>query len=577
MGERDLSKACPLPPGHKRPRRTIQSRIIDIYDRLLSNRAFIISLLAIASILLAHGFLITPPPPIVREEEPESWSRPIPEYTFHPLPEVEWTPKFKRQIIYEGHIVLENNDTIEVSEASLILKGTMLVKDNASLIIRNGEFFIEEKRSWTPKDPLPFLCQLLFNNSAKFETYNTSIYSPMLIMVFLGDSKAMIKSFNSSFSIIYADENSTIKIENSNINGIYIANNAYCSINKSNIGYIAPKSIKNYMLCNKRINILNNSNVEVWNSTIDRLIILMKNATIILDKPILGFHRYWNTYSGLNLMGEAFNITLYNTNITDEIVFVAIRCKFNVITRDDIYGIHIYKGVIRILNSSLIFLNIDNSLVEINGSVFENVILRGSDDVKIADSKIERLDLEDFNGNIKFDRVLINDIFIHPYCIANISGYIKFGSDFSTIESWTWLKGVVNRVYKIYAEMDGRALPGVKLTLYDDEGDVIWRGETGRDGGIHFNVSFYKLWSPKPFTYITNYDKTYRLEARWRDFTYNVSINILTETPIIISFPKSVRLIYRYKWIAITIGASIIIFISINLLLNRFGHHIVRR
>ncbi len=61
------------------------------------------------------------------------------------------------------------------------------------------------------------------------------------------------------------------------------------------------------------------------------------------------------------------------------------------------------------------------------------------------------------------------------------------------------------------------------------------------------------------------------------DFTYNVSINILTDTPIIISFPKSVRLIYSYKWITITIGTSIIIFISISLLLPRYGRPTRRR
>ncbi len=347
MGERGLSKACPLPPGHKRLRRTLQSRIIDIYDRLLSNRAFIISLLAIASILLAHGFLITPPPPIVREEEPESWSRPIPEYTFHSLSEVEWTPKFKRQIIYEGHIALENNETVEVTKASLILKGTMLVKDNASLIIRNGEFFIEEKRSWTPKEPLPFLCQLLFNNSAKFETYNTSIYSPMLIMVFLGDSKAMIKSSNSSFSIIYADENSTIKIENSNINGIYVADNAYCTIKKSNVKFLTCNSIKDYALYGEISGFpIYNCKIKVFNSTIERIIIIMKNATSILDKPILGFHQYWNTYDSLNLNGEALNITLHNTNINNTVSFLADKCNLSIINQKDVFGAHIYKSIL---------------------------------------------------------------------------------------------------------------------------------------------------------------------------------------------------------------------------------------
>ncbi len=125
------------------------------------------------------------------------------------------------------------------------------------------------------------------------------------------------------------------------------------------------------------------------------------------------------------------------------------------------------------------------------------------------------LHLEDFNGNINFDRVLVNNITIHTYCIANISGSVKFSCKSSTLKQWTWFKGMINRVYEIYAEMNDRALPGVKLTLYDDEGNVLWSGKTGRDGGAYFNISFYNLWSPKPFTYITNYDKTYRLKARW--------------------------------------------------------------
>jgi hypothetical protein len=81
--------------------------------------------------------------------------------------DVEWIPRFEEQVVYEGDLILQGNDELVIENITFILDGTLLVRDNAKFIIKNGELYIKHVTGWDDFMPYPFL--ILFNDSATFE------------------------------------------------------------------------------------------------------------------------------------------------------------------------------------------------------------------------------------------------------------------------------------------------------------------------------------------------------------------------------------------------------------------------
>jgi len=466
-------------------------------------------------------------------------------------------------VTYEGDVVLKGDDVLEIENATLILRGVLLVKDNARLILRNAELFVEKKRSWSTSDLLPFPLQIAFNNSARFEFYNSSISSRYPAIGFLGNSTAIIESSILTYTTIHGDDCSTIQIRDSDIYGISVADRSQCFTTNSKIGGISCQPIRRRFIYRRTMEFpFVDCRVEVRNSTLDLITIVIRNATAKVDKPIRGFHRYWNTYYDLSVDGVVLNLTLHNTRVTRGLIILASGSELGVRDRDDVYAVHIEKGIARFTNSSTFHLSCyDGSVLNLEKCVFEFVILTGDAEINIADSRVGDLYLEDFKGKLLLNRALIGNITLNN-CETYLSGSVEFRCGPSTMRDWPWVKGIVTRCFDVYAVSEGRALPGVKLSLYDEEGEIAWSGETGRDGSASFNITFCKLWSPELFTYVTNYNDTWRLEARWRGVVFNVSIGLLTDTLIIITFPRSARPIWSERWLYIAVGLSMVALLS---------------
>jgi hypothetical protein len=54
-----------------------------------------------------------------------------------------WSPRFEEQVVYEGDLILQGNDELVIENITFILDGKLLVRDNAKLIIKNGELYVE--------------------------------------------------------------------------------------------------------------------------------------------------------------------------------------------------------------------------------------------------------------------------------------------------------------------------------------------------------------------------------------------------------------------------------------------------
>ena len=96
----------------------------------------------------------------------------------------------------------------------------------------------------------------------------------------------------------------------------------------------------------------------------------------------------------------------------------------------------------------------------------------------------------------------------------------------------------MSRVYHVQTQSEFRVTPDVQLSLYDEEDNLVWRGQTDKNGEASFNASFKKFWwDPNSYEFITNYRDGWTLVASWKDDSKNVTVEpFLTDSPITFTF-----------------------------------------
>ncbi len=317
-----------------------------------------------------------------------------------------------------------------------------------------------------------------------------------------------------------------------------------------------------------------NCRVEVWNSTVICFITTLKDcASAEVSKPIRGYYGFWNSYGDFKVDGSAFNLTLHDTNVTLGAFLNSYYSSLRIVGVEDIGGVGLWGSSLSISNCSLQVLSCQGgSTVEAEDCVFEWLHLEGENNVSTARSRVDWLFINDYRGDLLFDSTLINEISLQSKVEAHVSGSVRFGENASIPETDPD-KGILTRTFEVQTQGDERMLPGVRLTLYDEGGDAVWSGETGREGTADFNVSFCKWWQlDEPYKYVNNWHEVWRLEAVKGDSSYNASVNILSETPIIFTFPTATdQPLWAYRWLISGFSASVIVVTMAVLLMRKLG------
>lgn len=557
-----VDDACPFPPGSEVPQKKkgLAEMILSFYDDFFGNWKIILSVITAASLVLAYSLLAVPPPLVSLPSEPDAWSRPIPEFSYTWVKVTEWVPRFETQIVHDGDLILEGDDILVIENCIYVLNGELLVKDNARLILRNAELSVKLKTGWHWQlDLLPSPFVILFNNSARFEAYNSSIFYPEhgLGIGFLQFSEAIVEASNVSRTIIYGDDESTIHVSDSSIGDLIVTKNAICEVINSDIASISSQLKYHFHMRGQ----WDNCRVEVWNSTVKDVYIELKNCTNAkVSSPFSGFHRFWNSYNDLNVDGSAFNLTLHDTNVKGKLSLASLSGSLKVLNRNDLSRVDVWNGSLLVSNSSMPALSCEEgSVTEAEESVFWGLLIRDDADVSISRSKTGKIYLNHFKGTAIFDNVLINQVFSSEYCECYIGGSIRFGENASA-QKIHWAYGVVTRNFEVQTHREERGLPHVNLILYDQENTPIWSGETDRDGKASFNISFCKNWQlNEPYKYVTNYEDLWTLEAEKGEASINVTVGFLSDTPIVLAFPPIPKPpFWMQRWFLSAVSSSII-------------------
>jgi hypothetical protein len=571
--------ACPFPPDRKPPEKDGLSKILNFYDEVFGNWKIVVSILSVASLFLAYSLLSVPPPLVVPVSEPDTWGRSFPEYPYTPREEYVWVTRFENQTVHEGDLLLEGVEVLVIENCTYMLKGQLLARDNARLILRNAELFVQEKDSWGPTDLLQGLLNIAFNDSAAFESYNSSIHPEYFCKIgFLGGSKAFIDSSRIDRTFIYGDEESTIQVTNSNIESISVAGDANCMIFDSEVSSIACSSILDLIRWPELEGDWRRCRVEVWNSTLKYIYFKIMNCNAMVSTPLKGFHSFWNSYEYLTgERGAVFNVTLHDTNVTGYYGYYLGLSVFSGNLRVenvwDLGDISVQNGSLQITNSSILSISCTgDSMVDIADSNMRYLSFDNSVHANISRSKTELLMLENFKDTAHFNMFLVDEVWLDETLEAYIKGSVSFGENVTRREL-NWIKGVVTRNFEVWTQGEKRVLSKVHLTLYNKEDEPIWSGQTDKNGRADFNISFCKWWPLyEPYKYVNNYEDHWRLEAVWGETRQNATVGLfLTETPILFTF-KSVSEppLWTQSLFLTIISVSTIVVMIAGLMLRHF-------
>jgi hypothetical protein len=534
--------ACPLPPDRQPPERDASVDVMNFYDRLFGDWRIVASAVTLAGILLLYGLMLPTPPLIIPVSAPEAWDRAFPEVEYTSR-EMEFSPRFENLTIYEENLILESDDVLVIENCTFVLRGWVLAKDNANLVLRNCEFYMDE-RMWRPEDPFNFKrrpLDVLFNDSAVLEVHNSSILAKYSTSIgFTRESRCLIDGSTMEQIFILMDEGSSIQLRGSDALTISVSGDATCDIMGSTVGSITSYSIAERTGDLESETDFVGSRVVLRNSTLTILSLIARNIDVSLDTQMLGYHDHWSSRDYLG-GEEVLDVEFHDTNLTGGWSLELVSGSLNVEFIQDLERLVIQNGTSMISNCSLVDLDcLGDSEVEAEDCIFYFLELGDRSNVVVSRSKADLLIVEDFIGTATFDEFLIQETWLDEEIEAYIEGSLTFGENISRSEN-DWHRGYITRNFEVHTQGEKRALPGVELTLYDKDGVSVWNGRTGIDGVVNFNLTFGRFYQlPESFDWVNNNEDLWNLEATWEGASSNATVGLLvTDTPIVFTFPST--------------------------------------
>jgi hypothetical protein len=571
-GKRD---ACPIPPGIRPEERDLKPNMSlpSFLDRFFEDWRKVTLTLGVAAVVMAYSFLMVPPPMVSFPKSPDTWDQPIPEQNYTQPETLQWSPRYEKEIVFEKDTVLNGSRTLVLENCSCVFNGLLLVKDDARLILRNADVFVRKKSGWTSLDIVPFPYYFAFMNSSSLEAYNSTIFFQGRGEIgFFNSSNCFMDSSNIPTASFDAYDDSRLQFNKCSINTLGPLGNSSSTVRDSSIQIIDSY----YYYRFGRPPFFSDASVDIFSSKIGALHLKVRDSKIVLKKPIRGFFSHWAPNVDLCGGGESLNIVLHDSELLSQSDLWFVNCTVEVQGAKDLGQIIVESSSLIFNNSSCTDLSVARCReVEVTDSLIYWLIIGEGVDAVIRRTKIKYISLGRVDGTLEFDQVKANRFSVsfpvtssYPsdrYCrlkgsllIENVTSFDLYG------------KFKIMRSYDVVAVKGDRACPGAKLSLKDSSGNLIWEGETDGEGRGSFNLTLVKLWKTEKYVFVTNVTDSYSLEAVADGVKSNSSVNILTPTPIIFSFPpEPQKPLWAENWFLTAASSMTILVVSVGFLFRR--------
>ena len=568
--------ACPIPPGIRPEERGLEPNMSlpSFLDRFFDDWRKVTLTLGIAAVVMAYSFLMVPPPIVSFPKPPETWGQPAPEPTYTQPETLQWSPRYEKKVVFEEDTVLNGSQTLVLENCSYQFNGFLLIKDDARLILRNADIFVREKSGgWSGMNIVPFPYYLAFTNSSFLEAYNSTIFFQDHGEIgFFNSSSGFMNSSQMPTANFDAYDDSRLQFNKCSINTLGTFGNSSSTVRDSSINIINSYFPHRF----GRPPFFSDASVDVYSSKIGALQLKVRNSKIVLDKPIRGFFSHWAPNVDLCRGGESLNIVLHDSELLSQSDLWFVNCTVEVQGAKSLGLIIAESSSLTFNNSACTELIVSECRrVEVTDSLIYWLAIDEGVDAVIRRTKAKYILLDGVDGALEFDQVKANRFFVsfpvtssYPsdrYCRLKGSLLIENRTSFDLDGKFK-----IMRSYEVVAVKGDRAYPGVKLTLKDGNGNLIWSGETDGEGRGSFNVTLVKLWKTEKYVFVTNVTDSYSLEAVADGVKSNSSVNILTPTPIIFSFPpEPQKPLWAENWFLTAASSMTILVVSVGFLFRR--------
>jgi hypothetical protein len=571
----DKRDACPIPPGVRPEERDLEPNMSlpSFLDHFFEDWRKVTLTLGVAALVMAYSFLMVPPPIVSLPKSPDTWDQPIPEQNYTQPEAGQWSPRYEKEIIFEKDTVLNGSQTLVLENCSCVFNGLLLIKDDARLILRNADVFVRKKSGWTSLDIVPFPYYFAFMNSSSLEAYNSTIFFHDHGDVgFFDSSSGFLDSSQMPTATFDAYDESRIQFNKCSMNILGTFDDSSITVRDSSIETINSYYTQYWW---QPVTFTCDS-VDIYSSKIGKLQLKVWDSEIVLEKPIKGFFTVWNPNVDLCEGGESLNITLHDSELVSQPDLWFINCTVEAHNQRDLGTIIVESGSLTFNNNTCLELTVARCReAEVTDSLIYWLQINEDSDIVIRRTKAKRLLFINADGVLEFDQVKATSLLlissattsdpVDSYChlkgsllIENNTSY-DFGGKFKIIRS-----------YDVVAVKGDRACSGAKLSLKDGGGNLIWSGETDGEGRGSFNLTLVKLWKTEEYVFVTNVTDSYSLEAVADGVKSNATVNILSQTPIIFSFPSEPQKpLWAENWFLTVASSMTILVVSGGFLFRR--------
>lgn len=460
---------------------------------------------------------------------------------------------------HEGDIILSGNDTLLIENSTYTQTGNIFVNDNATLILRNatliinlryhGEFDIEVSGNGTleiissrmitgiPNESI----EITFMDDSSLIVQDSDLEEGMISFTFgrrsSGDVSVPLFSGNASISntkfaglgIVFSPEaGGNISVSNSecgtfslvfrdNYQGefsdlkpslftlwtykkdnydITIQNTYFANINVACDGSSQVVVRNSELLAFAPYASLSTISLKAVDSIILRIAVPFWSVTASIWGLKTGLHSYWKLSD--HSAGDAIpELILENTEVISG--WSLMGCWGSNVSIDD--------AVMDRLRSNWD----DNNISVTNSTVSELMLYQSTDSV------------------LTFDNTTIQILSVYvPPNTTEIKGNITFTEN-ALISSW-FSPSTIKRIYPVTTiDQSGNIISGANLSLYSQDGTLIWLGQTDEQGEASFEIEFND----------DNYTDSWRLGIEYDGKSISKEIKLLSSTPIILNDPPT--------------------------------------
>jgi len=526
--EKKQNNACPLKPGSFEEKTSLDSVYTGLMNFFRSWKNVLPILLvaslallylniynqgtyAVAAIQASEGLSIV--------DEFPAWNR-----TFRQIYEVEGEYLYGNVETLDD-LVISGEDVYLIENRTIILRGYILVKDQAQLIIRNAEIY-NIKRGVSGGELVPYYANIYLQDDSSILLENTTLHGDYFIAVTLNNSTNAIitNSLINGDMIVFGESNT--ELINSQVYRLQVAQRAWISLRDSFVSCLLYR--EEVPLAGESVE------ASFWDAKFTEVIIEAWNTYFeLISMPIRGCSSLeqigeivWGTQWSLKEFcpgSEVLDITVHECDYK----YLTFRFKDSSASFSDVPRlgeISAYDSKISITDCSLRSLSITSSEATVSNSLITLTCIDDDSETSFSNTQIKLLALSNYTGRSIFEDAYVENLFIEGEMDGIIEGSITYGNDaLNTLKT----SDDITVSYTLVTQTPEYRIPEAAVSLFDNNGQKVWSGTTDENGTVTFQITYNQK----------EFDAKYLLQSSIHDHVCRSEVDITTvDYPIIHEF-----------------------------------------